>query len=100
MKAQVWKAMFQTFSEALGIEYPPAVYLMIVLSDNSATNLLVERMRTGLQDRYKKAVAAADFRIDDVAAGREYVEAYVTYIHYVEGVYEAAVKPALLLKRR
>jgi hypothetical protein len=58
------------------------------------TNLLVERMRSGLLDRYRKAVAAADFKADDVDAGREYVEAYVTYIHYVEGVYEAAVKPA------
>ena len=32
------------------------------------------------------------FAPNDVAAGREYVEAYVSYIHYVESLYEAAAK--------
>jgi hypothetical protein len=58
------------------------------------TNLLVETMRTGILDRHKKAMAAKSFNVQDVAAGREYVEAYVTYIHYVEGMYEAAMNPA------
>jgi hypothetical protein len=58
------------------------------------TNLLVENMRTGLQDRYKKAVAARSIAIEDVAAGREYIEAYVTYIHYVEGIHEATKNTA------
>ena len=29
----------------------------------------------------------------DVEAGREYVQAYVTFIHYVERAYEAASQP-------
>lgn len=58
------------------------------------TNLLVEKVRTGLLDRYKKAMAAKSFKVQDVGAGREYIEAYVTYIHYVEGMYEAAMNPA------
>lgn len=58
------------------------------------TNLLVEKVRTGLLDRYKKAMAAKSFKVEDVGAGREYIEAYVTYIHYVEGMYEAAMNPA------
>lgn len=58
------------------------------------TSLLVEKIRTGLLDRYKKAMAAKSFKVQDVGAGREYIEAYVTYIHYVEGVYEAAMSPA------
>ena len=53
-------------------------------------NLLVERVRAGLLDRFKRATAARSFPVNDVAAGREYVEAYVTFIHYVEGLYEAA----------
>jgi hypothetical protein len=57
------------------------------------TNLLVEKMRTGIVDRYKKAMAAKSFNVQDLGAGREYIEAYVTYIHYVEGVYEAAMNP-------
>lgn len=56
-------------------------------------NLLVERVRVGLLDRFKRATAARSFPVNDVAAGREYVEAYVTFIHYVEGLHEAAAHP-------
>lgn len=58
------------------------------------TNLLVEKMRAGLLERYKRAMATKAFKVQDVDAGREYIEAYVTYIHYVEGMYEAAMNPA------
>ena len=58
------------------------------------TNLLVDRMRAGLLDIYKKAEAAKSFKVEDLDAGREYIEAYVTYLHYVEGMYEAATNPA------
>ena len=58
------------------------------------TNLLIEKVRTGLEDRYKKAMSAKSFKTQDVSAGREYIEAYVTYIHYVEGTYEAAMNTA------
>ena len=34
------------------------------------------------------------FAPDDVKAGREYVEAYVPYIHYVERLWQAASGPA------
>jgi hypothetical protein len=60
----------------------------------SLTNLLVERMRAGLLDKYKKVMAAKSFKTQDVDAGRAYIEAYVTYIHYVDGMYEAAMNPA------
>ena len=58
------------------------------------TNLLVAKVRTELLDRYKAVMAAKSFKVQDVGAGREYVEAYVTYIHYVEGIYEAATSHA------
>jgi len=57
------------------------------------TNLLFEQMRTGLMDRYKQVMAAKDFKAQDIDAGRWYVERYVTFIHYVEGMYEAATRP-------
>jgi len=58
------------------------------------TNLLVEKVHTGLLDRYEKAMAAKSFKVQDVDAGREYIEAYVMFIHYVEGMYDAAMSPA------
>ena len=57
------------------------------------TNLLVERLRSGLSERYKQAMAAKNFRAQDIDAGREYVERYVTFIHYVEGMFESATRP-------
>jgi hypothetical protein len=57
------------------------------------TNLLVDQMRTELLWRYEQAMAAKNFKIEDIDSGREYVERYVTFIHYVEGVYEAASRP-------
>lgn len=56
------------------------------------TDLLVERMHNGLLERYKQAMAAKDFKPEDIEAGREYVERYVTFIHYVEGMFEAATR--------
>jgi len=55
-------------------------------------DVLVESVRTGLMERYKRVVAAKGFETKNVAAGREYVEAYVAFIHYVEGTYEAATR--------
>ncbi len=40
-------------------------------------------------------MAAKSFQVRDVDAGREYVEAYVRYIHYVEAIYEDSVRPAV-----
>ena len=58
------------------------------------TRLLAETMRAGLLEKYQKAMAAKSFPVSDVRAGREYVEAYVRYIHYVEAMYERAISPS------
>lgn len=57
------------------------------------TDLLTGQMRTGLLHRYKQTMAAKNFKTSDVEAGRKYVESYVTFIHFVEGMYEAATRP-------
>lgn len=54
--------------------------------------LLTETMHNGLHDTFTDAKSKKDFSKDQVNAGREYVQAYVTFIHYVEGLYEAAKK--------
>ena len=56
------------------------------------TALLVDRMRTGLTDRFNAAIASRKFGLRDLDAGREYVANYVTFLHYVEGRYEAATR--------
>ena len=52
--------------------------------------LLTDKMRDGINEYFKHVMAKKNFKKDDVEAGRKYIEAYVTFIHYVEGLYEAA----------
>lgn len=40
----------------------------------------------GLRERHARATEARKHANDSVEAGRKYVEAYVDYIHYVEGI--------------
>lgn len=56
--------------------------------------LLMEAMLHGLEERFEEAMLNQKFDQDDVDAGREYVESYVTFIHYAERLYDAASQPA------
>ena len=47
---------------------------------NDTTKAIAE----GIRHRFAKAIAARKHADDNVEAGREYVEAYVDYVHYVE----------------
>ncbi len=47
-------------------------------------------MEDGVRKHFKHAMARKKFNTNDVAGGRAYVDEYVSYIHYVEGLYEAA----------
>jgi hypothetical protein len=50
--------------------------------------LLAEELREGLHERFE-LVRARKAPADDVAAGRAWVAAYVPFVHYVEGVFQA-----------
>lgn len=52
--------------------------------------LLTNAIHEGLHRHYDAAAARRRFDPNDVGAGREYVEAYVPYIHYVEKLWLAA----------
>ncbi len=56
--------------------------------------LLTDMEKEGIQENFKEVMSKKNFKKDDVAAGMEYVRAYVEYVHYVERLYEAAKKPA------
>jgi len=56
--------------------------------------LLIHLVNEGVHKQYAIARSKKNFNVDDVDAGREYVEAYVSYIHYVERLYEDSVKAA------
>lgn len=56
--------------------------------------LLVSELRRNLHESFEHVQAKKKYDANDVVAGREYVKAYVEYIHFVERVHEASTKPA------
>ncbi len=59
-------------------------------SADQVERVLIEAVRAGLRERYHAVMDSRDFAVNDVAAGRAHVAAYVPYVHYVEGIYSAA----------
>lgn len=57
-------------------------------------NLLTQAVHKSVGEQFKDVIAKKNFKVDDVAAGQEYVKAYVGYIHSVERIYEATESPA------
>jgi hypothetical protein len=49
-------------------------------------------IREGIAKRFKEVLEKKNFDKNNVKAGREFVKAYVEYVHYVEGIYAAAMK--------
>ena len=54
--------------------------------------LLTDKIHDGLHEKFEKVMKKKNFKKDNVDAGREYVEAYVIFIHYVENLYDTAKK--------
>ena len=54
--------------------------------------LLADQVQEGVDERFKHVMAKKNFNKNDVTSGREFVEAYITFMHYVEGIYAAAHK--------
>jgi hypothetical protein len=62
-------------------------------SPAAVEQLLVDVVKAGVQERFAR-LKAQKRPGEDVAAGRAWVQAYVPYVHYAEGVYEAAARGA------
>ncbi|HEY5293309.1 MAG TPA: DUF6448 family protein [Burkholderiales bacterium] len=56
--------------------------------------LLTQAVHKSVEAQFTEVMAKQNYKADDVAAGQEYVKAYVEYIHSVERIYEAAASPA------
>ncbi len=50
--------------------------------------LLPTAAQIGVRKRFEEMLARKDFKVDDVPAGRAYIEAYVAFMHAAEGVHE------------
>jgi len=67
------------------------------LVDSSSAEMIKElsaHMTTAILEKFNKALSTKRERFKSVDAGRKYVEAYVAYVHYVEGIQNAMVSAA------
>ncbi len=56
-------------------------------SVNDLTQEMSKHLTNGVNERFERAFQLKKHKDDSVEAGREYVEAYVEYVHYVEGLH-------------
>lgn len=78
----------------LGPAIPLADQVLTTGKVEPLIELITEETRKGLQERFAQAMKALKTATESVEAGREYVRAYVAFIHYAERAYEAASLPA------
>lgn len=79
-----------------GLKNEP-VERIIAMSDNaiatgaidSLANKMAAHLRKGISERFTKVLMTQKNAETSVAAGREYVEAYVNYTHYIEEIHDA-----------
>jgi hypothetical protein len=50
--------------------------------------ILAKHMDEGLKEKFERAIETKKHADDSVEAGREYVEAYITFIHYAEKLHQ------------
>jgi uncharacterized protein DUF6448 len=78
----------------LGPAIPAADQALRDGSIDQVNKILTDAVHAGLRAHFERVMSKRNFDPNDVPAAREYVEAYVPYIHYVERLYQAAAMPA------
>jgi hypothetical protein len=76
---------------------PPIAAADKALESGSVNELVKEItsiVSAGIRERFNHTVEAKKHADENVETGREYVKAYVEFVHYVEGLHLAAVGPA------
>jgi len=56
--------------------------------------LLNDSIQKNASESFRQLITKKKYDEKDVAAGREYVKAYVTFTHYIEKIYDDTIKPS------
>ncbi|EQB64221.1 MAG: hypothetical protein RBG1_1C00001G1800 [candidate division Zixibacteria bacterium RBG-1] len=56
--------------------------------------LITETVKKRIEEKFQEAMAKKNYKTDDVEAGREYIQSYVEFMHYVDGIYQQVAQPA------
>lgn len=59
-------------------------------SDRELAEFIARQAADGVHAHFADLQKKRNFRADDLAAGRDYVASYVTFLHYVEGLHQAS----------
>ncbi|MBI5487080.1 MAG: hypothetical protein HY905_07085 [Deltaproteobacteria bacterium] len=78
----------------LGPVVPAADQALESGSVDALVDLVTAAVQEGIRQRFAAAMERKNYGPGDVAAGREYIEAYVPFLHYAEGIYEATERLA------
>lgn len=74
-----------------GTDLGPAVRLADQALETGSVDKLAKniaaKVEESIRERFARALEAKEHAAENVAAGREYVEAYVSYVHYVENLH-------------
>ncbi|MGA2623848.1 MAG: DUF6448 family protein [Bacteroidota bacterium] len=77
-------------------EVDPGIEAADQAIEKGTTDLLLKNVRetidNGISRHFKEVIETKGYDKNDLSAGRDYVKNYVTFIHYVEQVYDAATK--------
>jgi hypothetical protein len=73
----------------LGPAIPAADKALQTGSVDALVKLLTEAVQHGVREHFAAANGNKTYDKNDVEAGRKYVQAYVPFLHYVEGIYAA-----------
>lgn len=74
----------------LGPAIPLADKAVASGSDRDVAAFAAKEVERGIHQKFADLQRKRNFRPDDLAAGRDYVASYVTFVHYVEGLHQAA----------
>jgi hypothetical protein len=78
----------------LGPAIPAADKAIDSGSEKVLMKILNEAVQSGVLGHFKEVIELKKFDKNDVEMGRDFVKAYVEFIHYVERIYESTKKPA------
>ena len=78
----------------LGPVIPVADKSLAAGSADQLVKFFPEAARADIEARFQEVLRRQRFKIDDIEAGRDYVKAYITFMHYVEELYEQKAEAA------
>ena len=74
----------------LGPAIPAADKALATGDVEGLVKLITDASAKGIRERFQRARALQNYDSKNLQAGRESVEAYVSFVHYVEGCYQAS----------